>query len=112
MFPQITMRLAGWWKSMSSTAKKGKGGEEPAPWVTVAEVFEIVEATLLTARLQDEGITTRMRQEGASRALPFNVGILGRIDIQVAEPQVERALELLEELDQAKDDEGDSAVPD
>lgn len=77
--------------------KEGAGGDdEPDPWVVVLSVFDIVQATIARARLEDEGIPARTRQEGASFAYPVTVGILGRIDILVPESMQDKALGVLD----------------
>jgi hypothetical protein len=86
-----------------SAHEAGGGGEDPVNWVTVLTVFDIVQATLAVARLRDEGITAWLEQEGASRALPVNVGILGRIDVMVPEEDAERARDVLDDLAEAED---------
>ncbi len=79
----------------AKAGEAGKGDDETVPWVTVLTVFDIVQATLTMARLQDEGIPARIRQEAAARAIPVNVGILGTIEVLVPEPMLEKALDLL-----------------
>lgn len=81
----------------------GGGGDDPVDWVVVLTVFNTAQATLAAARLRDEGIAVRLRQEGASRALPVNVGILGRIDVMVPEDEAEQALDMLDDLAEAED---------
>ena len=80
-------------------AEAGGGDDEPAPWVVVLTVFEPVQATLATARLRDEGIPARTRQEAASAALPVGLGILGRIDVLVPGSMVEKALAILDDVE-------------
>lgn len=84
--------------SEEASEEKGKGDDEPAPWVPVLRVFNDVEARITMARLADEGIPCRMRQEGASRALPLTVGLLAQIDILVPEPLQERAEQIIDDL--------------
>jgi len=96
---ELVLRWLGWVrKSKGGAGERGKGDDEPVPWVPVAALYDLVKATLITARLEDQGIPARMRQESASRAFPVSVGILGRIDILVPEPMVERAKAILEDL--------------
>ena len=77
--------------------KEGAGGDdEPDPWVVVLCVFDIVQATIARARLEDEGIPVRMRQESANTAIPVTVGILGRIDVLVPESMQDKALGVLD----------------
>jgi hypothetical protein len=87
----------------------GAGGEKSAPWVVVLTTYSIVQAQLALARLQDEEIPTRMRQEGASRAIPVDLGIIGRIDILVPETVEEKAAQVIEEtIGVDPDDDPDS----
>ncbi|MGF1507760.1 MAG: DUF2007 domain-containing protein [Chloroflexi bacterium] len=105
MMGGFVLRLPGWLGGRSNAddndseaadAERGKGDDEPAPWRAVLETLDEVEARLAAARLEDEGIPTRIRREAASTAIPVNVGILGRIDVLVPEPMVEKALIILE----------------
>lgn len=88
-----------------SAGEAGKGDDEPAPWVEVLTVFNQVQATIAAARLQDEGIPVQVRHEAASRAIPVNVGILGRIDVLVPEAMAEKALGVLEAVDVLDEDD-------
>lgn len=85
----------------------GGGDDEPAPWVAVLTVFNWVQARLAAARLQDEGIPAQIRQEAVSTALPVSVGILGRIDVIVPEPMVDKALGILEDVEALEGDDGE-----
>ncbi|MBN1119697.1 MAG: DUF2007 domain-containing protein [Anaerolineae bacterium] len=75
----------------------GAGGDDPAPWVVVLTTYSIVQAQLALARLRDEGILTRLRQEAASRAIPVDFGIIGRIDILVPDGSEEKAAQVIAE---------------
>jgi hypothetical protein len=87
----------------------GAGDDESTPWVVVLTTYSIVQAQLALARLQDEGILARLRQEAASRAIPVDFGIIGRIDILVPEPSEEKAAQVIEEtiVDDLPDEEAD-----
>lgn len=83
--------------STEEAEAEGTGGDdEPESWVPVLTIFDQVQATIITARLQDEGIPAHMRQEAASSAIPVTVGILGRIDIMVPKLMEEKALALID----------------
>ena len=84
------------------------GGKKTPPWVVVLTTYSIVQARLALARLQDEGILSRLRQESASRAIPVDVGIIGRIDLLVPEPSGEEALKIIEETIGDLPDDGES----
>jgi hypothetical protein len=99
-------------QSEETTAERetGAGGDESTPWVAVLTTYSIVQAQLALAHLQDEGILARLRQEAASRAIPVDFGIIGRIDILVPEPLEERAAQVIEETitdDDLPDEEAD-----
>lgn len=83
-------------KDEAAEGESGKGDDEPASWVTVLTVYSPVEAQIGAARLSDEGIPVRLRQEAASSAIPVTVGILGQIEVMVPEAQEERAITVLE----------------
>ncbi len=89
------------------------GDDEPAPWVSVLTAFDVVQATIATARLHDEGIPARLRQEGANSALPVNAGLLSRIDVMVPEPLADKAsavlADVLPELPDENDDDLDES---
>jgi hypothetical protein len=88
--------LLGHRTDTTSEEKEALGGDDdPDPWIVVLSVFDIVQATIARARLEDEAIPCRLRQEGASAALPVNVGILGRIDVLVPESLQEQAFDVL-----------------
>ncbi len=75
----------------------GAGGDDSTPWAVVLTTYSVVQAQLALARLQDEGILARLRQEAASRAIPVDFGIIGRIDILVPEPSEEKAAQVIAE---------------
>lgn len=95
-------------ESAKSSSKTGGEDDEPVPWVPVFVVFNEVQARITAARLNDEGIDTWIRQEGASRALPVNLGLLGQIQVMVPEPMQERAEAILEDLAQSAGQEDES----
>ncbi len=94
-------------KKTPAEREAGAGGDESTPWVVVLTTYSIVQAQLALARLQDEGILARLRQEAASRAIPVDFGIIGRIDILVPEPSEEKAVQVIEEtiVDDLPDEE-------
>jgi hypothetical protein len=87
-------RRAAW--SDEQAGEAGKGDDEPVPWVPVLAVFNMAQAALAVARLSDEGIPARLRQEAVSRAIPLNVGIIGMIDVMVPELMAEKAVLILD----------------
>lgn len=84
--------------SEEAEAENTGGDDEPESWVPVLTLYDRVQATIITARLQDEGIPARIRQEAASSAIPVTVGILGRLDIMVPKLMEEKALALIDAL--------------
>jgi hypothetical protein len=65
--------------------------------VIVCTTYSLVQARIVLARLRDEGILAQMRQESASRAIPVNIGIFGRIDILVPESSGDEAIQVIDE---------------
>ena len=75
--------------------RAAKGGGSDEPWVVVLTTFDMVEAQIAVARLEDEAIPVRSRREAASSALPVTNGILGRIEVLVIQSKAEQAVEVL-----------------
>jgi hypothetical protein len=105
MIQGLVLRLLGPLGQQASSAQEvageaegeaGAGDDEPAPWSSALTVFNLAQAILAQARLQDEGIPARLRQEAVNYALPLTVGIIGRIDVMVPEPMLEKALSILD----------------
>jgi hypothetical protein len=92
-------------KSEEEAAEAGKGDDEPDPWVPVLAVFNMAQAALAIARLHDEGVPARLRQEAVSTAIPVNVGIIGTIDVMVPESMAEKALMILD-IDEEESETG------
>lgn len=112
MVQGLVLRLLGRHKrtrqigSGAPAAESGMGGEAEVPWVAVLTVVDMVQATIGAARLRDEGIPVHIRQEAASSAYPVGVGILGRIEVLVPEPQAAQAGRVLSDtLEAGIDDE-------
>jgi hypothetical protein len=91
-----------------ATGERGAGDDEPAPWVPVVTAFDIARVTIAQARLQDEGIPTRLRREAVSSALPLTVGIIGRIDVMVPESMLEQANLILDDAVESEIDEDET----
>ncbi len=94
--------ILGWLSRLLGCGQDSEegGGEKSAPpsWVTVLTAFDMVQPTLASARLTDEGIPSRIRQEAVSSVIPVNVGLLGRIEVQVPGALAEEARQLIEAL--------------
>lgn len=81
-----------------SSAERGRGDDEHVPWVPVLISFSIVETQIATARLNDAGIPTHIRQEPAGPAIAgLTIGPLGQIEVLVPNPMVERAQVVLKD---------------
>lgn len=109
--------MAGWLGKKKDKAREGEatggGDDEPVDWVPVAIALGRLEATVMTGRLNDEGIPTRISQEAAGSALTLYVGV-GQIHVLVPEPLEARALNILKETatsDNSEwwDDDGEEA---
>jgi glyoxylase-like metal-dependent hydrolase (beta-lactamase superfamily II) len=73
------------------------------PWKSVVTTFNVVEATLIAAHLEDAGIPTRTRQE-AGGALGLTVGPFGQVDVLVPDSMTGRALAIIESLEETMTD--------
>jgi putative signal transducing protein len=58
-----------------------------------------IEAHLILGRLQDEFINCHLLNENSVTIDPFLSNAIGGIKLMVAEPQVERALEIIKETE-------------
>jgi hypothetical protein len=63
--------------------------------VTVHIVQSPIEAEIIKGRLEYEGIPVILKYESAGRVIGITVDGLGQIEIQVHEPDVEKAEEIL-----------------
>ena len=74
-------------------------------WEEVATTSGITTAQILAGRLQSEGIPARAWQESAGQATGLVIGLLGMGHVLVPEEYVERALDILDDVDDAFDEE-------
>ncbi|GAB4249662.1 MAG: hypothetical protein Kow00129_10440 [Thermoleophilia bacterium] len=65
--------------------------------VTVASVWDILEAEMIVGRLEQEGIQATIRAESLSTVMGLTVDGLGRRDVLVRAEDLEQAQRLLEE---------------
>jgi hypothetical protein len=118
MLRELALRWSGRSKRREAPAREaaaeaGGGSDEPEPWVIVLTCYDTVLATLAVARLQDQGLPARTRQEAASSVYPVGVGLLGRIDVMVPQSVEDTALSVLDDTlgEGLADDESLGPVP-
>ncbi len=56
---------------------------------------DYIEANIISSRLEQEEIVCWLKDENTATIIPFLSSSIGGIKLMVAEPQVDRALELL-----------------
>jgi hypothetical protein len=83
------------------------GGEQEVRWETVAITQGLAEASIISGRLQAEGIPARMHREPAGVAIGLTVGRLGEARVLVPEPLLEQAREILNQTYQEQENESD-----
>lgn len=69
-------------------------------FVEVRSYDNYIEAHLMLGRLRDEFINCHLLNENSVTIDPFLSNAIGGIKLMVAEPQVERALDLIKEIEQ------------
>jgi hypothetical protein len=99
-------------KPASRARETTPGGKETIRWEVVASAPGLTSATIVGGRLEAEGIPVRTWQEGAGRALGLTVGILGTAYVAVPEAYVDRARQILDEVDDLSDEESEDIVDD
>jgi hypothetical protein len=67
--------------------------------IAVRSYDDYISAHIIMGRLSEENITCFLENEHSVTIGPFLANMIGGIKLMVAEPQVERALELLKEFD-------------
>jgi hypothetical protein len=77
-------------------------------WESVFATFSVVEAAIIAARLEDEGIPTHTHQETSGMAYGLSAGLMGQIDVLVPDSMVEQALAIVEDLMASEEPEGSS----
>ena len=76
----------------ASVTTGGSAGQEP---VVVWEAVNLMEAQVVKARLESEGIPAFIRSEAAGVIYGLTAGSLARADVLVPGPLAEQAVELL-----------------
>ena len=84
------------------------GEQKETRWEEVATTSGITTAHILAGRLQSEGIPARAWQESAGQAAGLVIGALGMGHVLVPEEYVDKALDILDDVDDNFDelDEG------
>src|SRR4029079_5341432 len=71
-------------------------------FIPVAVFNEYIEANIVLGRLQSEEINCWLKDENSSTIAPFLSNANGGIKLMVAEPQFERAKEVLAEIERER----------
>lgn len=67
--------------------------------ISVYSAAGLLEADMLKAFLESQGMDVYLSQESVGRTLGLSAGILGRVDVLVPEPQAQDAKTLLTEME-------------
>jgi len=73
---------------------------EPVEWMTVEETGDETEAAIVEGFLFEHGITVRVLSHH-DREFPTTIGALSTVEVQVPIDDLDRALEMLEALDES-----------
>ena len=71
--------------------------------IAVRSYDDYISAHIIMGRLTQEDINCYLQDEHSVTIGPFLTNIIGGIKLMVPEPQVERALELLQQFEQGPD---------
>jgi len=71
--------------------------------ITVRSYDDYISAHIIMGRLSEENINCFLKDEHSVTIGPFLSNMIGGIKLMVPEPQVERALELLNEFEKGTD---------
>ena len=91
--------------NLNNMSEDAASGQNETRWEEVATTSGITTAQILAGRLQSEGIPARAWQESAGQATGLVIGLLGMGHVLVPEEYVERALDILDDVDDAFDEE-------
>jgi hypothetical protein len=64
-------------------------------YIPLQSYNDYIEANIIKSRLEQEGIVCWLKDENTATTIPFLSSSIGGIKLMVAEPQMDRALELL-----------------
>jgi hypothetical protein len=73
--------------------------------VNIYSAAGLLEAEMLKAFLEAQGVDVYLSQESVGRTLGLSAGTLGRVEVMVPEPQVEEAKTLLTDIAAGKFDD-------
>lgn len=73
--------------------------------VNIYSAAGLLEADMLKAFLEAQGIDVYLSQESVGRTLGLSAGMLGRVDVLVPEPQAEEAKTLLTDIAEGEFDD-------
>ena len=79
----------------AKTGETVPGGQEPAPWVKVADNLQPAEAVIMKGRLESLKIPAVVQQESIGSVMGLTVGPLGSARLLVPEPLAEQARAIL-----------------
>lgn len=75
---------------------------DPTEWVTIEELGDEVEARILEGFLLEHGLPVRVLSRH-DHGFPATVGELSTVEVQVPADDLERAIAVLEELDETEE---------
>jgi vacuolar-type H+-ATPase subunit B/Vma2 len=75
--------------------------------VSVFSAAGLLEADMLKAFLEAQGLQVILSQESVGRTLGLSAGHLGKVEVLVPEEQAESAKQLIDEIEQGKFDDFD-----
>jgi hypothetical protein len=93
-------------KSMATTGGSVQSGEP----VEVCVAANELEAQVIKSYLESNDIPVMLQGDAVSKVYGFTVGMMAQVKIFVPELLAAKAIELLEETEEAADDEADEPV--
>jgi len=87
-------------QASAATHETTPGGDHEVRWKVVAVARGLAPASIISGRLETEGIPTRVQQEPAGVAIGLTIGLLGEAKVLVPESLAEQALDILSGADQ------------
>ncbi len=92
-------------KTGAATQETTPGGDREARWKVVAVAQGLAQASIISGRLETEGLPTRVQREPAGVAIGLTIGLLGEARVLVPEPLAEQALDILSGADPGLEDD-------